>query len=156
MNINLTLIGQSVSMIVFVWLCMKFIWPPLLGVLEQRQKTIADGLAAAEDGKRELEKAHQRAEELLREAQGKATEIVDQAHKRASKVADDAKIEAVEERQRQLAAASNEINLETERAREALRTQVATLAVAGASRLLEREIDPAAHAALLDELVAEM
>jgi len=155
-NINLTLIGQSVSMIVFVWLCMKFIWPPLLGVLEQRQKTIADGLAAAEDGKRELEKAHQRAEELLREAQGKATEIVDQAHKRASKVADDAKIEAVEERQRQLAAASNEINLETERAREALRTQVATLAVAGASRLLEREIDPAAHAALLDELVAEM
>jgi len=156
MNINLTLIGQSITFIVFVWFCMKFVWPPIMGALQERQKKIADGLAAAERGQHEQELAEKRAAEHLHEAKEQAGEIIAQAQKRASEIVDEAKDDARTEGSRLVAAAQSEIDQEVHRAKEVLRQQVASIAVAGASKVLEREIDESAHDDILGKLVAEI
>lgn len=156
MNINATLIGQSIAFFLFVAFCMKFVWPHIMKALEERKKTIADGLAAGEKGRHELELAERRAGEVVREAKGKAGEILSQAEKRAGGVVDEAKQLAKTEAEGILAAARAEIERERNAAREQLRQQVATLAVAGAARILEKEIDAKTHARLLDDLVKQL
>ncbi len=156
MNINLTLIGQTITFIVFVWFCMKFVWPPIMNALEERKKKIADGLAAAERGEHEMELARKRATEELHEAKQQAQEIINLAHKRAGEIVDEAKEQARTESERILAAANAEIEQEANRAREQLRKEVASLAVAGASKLIRKEIDEKANEALLKDLVAQL
>ncbi len=156
MNINLTLIGQSITFIIFVWFCMKFVWPPIMGALHERQKKIADGLAAAERGQHEQELAEKAAAEKLHEAKEQAGEILAQAQKRAGEIVDEAKNDARTEGERLVAAAQSEIEQEVNRAKEALRKQVASIAVAGASKVLEREVNESAHGDILDKLVAEI
>ena len=156
MNINATLIGQTIAFILFVWFCMKFVWPPIMKALDERKKTIADGLAAGEKGKHELELAERRAGDVVREAKGKAGEILSQAEKRAGEVIDEAKHQAKSEAEGILVAARAEIDRERNAAREQLRQQVAALAVAGAARILEKEIDAKSHAKLLDDVVKQL
>ena len=156
MNINATLIGQSIAFFLFVWFCMKFVWPPIMKALEERKKTIADGLAAGEKGKHELELANRRAGDIVREAKGQATEILSQAEKRAADVIDEAKNQARVEAEGILTAARAEIDRERNAAREQLRAAVAGLAVNGAARILEKEIDAKAHAKLLDAVVQQL
>lgn len=156
MNINLTLIGQSITFAVFVWFCMKFVWPPIMAALQERQKKIADGLAAAERGAQEQHLAEKAAAEKLAAAKLQASEIINQAQKRASEIIDEAKSDARSEGDRLVAAAQSEIEQEVHRAKETLRQQVAGIAVAGASKVLEREIDEQAHADILDKLVTEI
>jgi len=156
MNINATLIGQTIAFILFVWFCMKFVWPPIMKALEERKKTIADGLAAGEKGKLELELATRRAGDVVREAKGQANEILSQAEKRAGEVVDAAKTQAKTEAEGILIAARTEIDRERNMAREQLRTAVSTLAVAGAARILEKEIDAKAHSKLLDAVVKQL
>ena len=156
MNINLTLIGQSITFLVFVWFCMKFIWPPLVAALEKRRLQIADGLAAADRGKYELELAARKAADGLKDAKAQAAEIVAQAEKRAGQIIEEAKQAAHAEGERQLVAARAEIEQEANRAREALREQVAALAVAGAEKILRREVNAQTHADLLNQLKAEL
>ena len=133
MNINLTLIGQSITFAVFVWFCMKFVWPPIMAALNERKQKIADGLAAAERGAHEQELAQKKATETMHEAKQQAQEIINQAQKRASEIVDEAKEGARAEAERIVTAANAEIEQEVNRAREQLRGQVASLAVAGAS-----------------------
>jgi F-type H+-transporting ATPase subunit b len=156
MNINLTLIGQSITFALFVWFCMKFIWPPIVNALDARKKQIADGLAAADRGKHELELAGRRASESLHEAKQKAAEIIAQAEKRSAQIIDEAKNAAKVEGERQFAAAQAEIEQEAFRAREQLRGQVASLVVAGAEKVLRREVDAKAHADLLEAIKNEL
>jgi F-type H+-transporting ATPase subunit b len=156
MNINMTLIGQSITFAIFVWFCMKYVWPPIIGALEARKKQIADGLAAGDRGKHELELAGKRASETLVEAKLKAVEIIAQAEKRAIQVIEEAKIAAKEEGDRMIAAAKAEIGKESHRAREALRDEVATLVVAGAGKVLRREVNAQAHADLLEAIKNEL
>ena len=145
MNINLTLIGQLVTFVVFVWFTMKYVWTPIMGALEARRKEIADGLAAAERGQHEQELAQERAKEALHEAKQQAAEIVNQAHKRASEIVDEAKHDAKAEGDRILTAAQAEIEQELNRSREALREKVAILVVSGAEKILQKEINADAH-----------
>jgi len=156
MNINLTLIGQSITFAVFVWFCMKFIWPPIVNALDARRKQIADGLAAADRGKHELELAARRASESLYDAKQKAADIIAQAEKRAAQLVDEAKTAAKEEGDRMILAAKAEITQESHRAREALRGEIAGLVVAGASKVLRREVDAKAHADLLEAVKNEL
>ena len=156
MDMNATLIGQAISFFVFIWFCMRFIWPPIMGALDERKKKIADGLAAAERGKHEQEIAQQRAMEVIQEAREKAGEIIAQAQKRATEIIEESKENARAEGERILVAANAEITQETNRAKEALRGQVATLVVTGASRVLGREIDATAQDDLLQDLVAQI
>ena len=156
MDINLTLIGQTIAMIVFVWFCMKFIWPPLLGAIEERQEKIAEGLAAADKGQERLEQATAEADEIISEARKQATGILDQAHARANEIINEGKADGVKERDRQLAAAKAEIEQETNRAREELRSQVSAIAVASAEKILDREIDEKQHQDILGKLAAEL
>ena len=156
MNFNATLIGQSITFIVFVWFCMKFIWPPVMHALEERKKKIADGLAAAEHGKHEQELAEERAKEILREAKDQAGEIISRADKRAAEIVEEAKEDAREEGARLLTAARAEIDQEVNRAREALRGKVVSIALAGAGKVLEREVDESAHGELMNKLAAEI
>ena len=156
MNINATLIGQSITFFVFVWFCMKFVWPPIMNALAERRKQIADGLAAGERGKHELELASKRAVENLHEAKQKAAEIIAQADKRAAQLVEEAKGVAKLEADRMIAGAQASIAQETVRAKEVLRGQVAGLAVAGAEKILRREIDAKAHAGLLDAIKSEL
>jgi F-type H+-transporting ATPase subunit b len=156
MNINLTLIVQLISFALFVWFCMKFIWPPIMAALDERKKTIADGLAAGERGKHEQELAEKRAKELLAETKEQAAELIAQAQKRASEIVEESKDEARSEGQRLLEAARAEIDQEVNRAKEQLRSQVVALAVTGAGKVLAREIDAKAHADLLEDLVANL
>jgi F-type H+-transporting ATPase subunit b len=151
-----TLVGQALTFLIFILVTMKFVWPPLMEAMEDRRKKIADGLAAAEESQKQLDSAKEEALRIIKEARGEANSIREQAESRASNILDEAKTEAVAERQRQVAAASNEIKLESERAREALRAQVAALVLDGAGRLLDKELDGNAHAGLIDELVAEL
>jgi len=155
-DFNLTLIGQSIAMLVFVWFCMKFIWPPITAAIEARQKEIADGLAAAERGRSDLTAAKEQADKIVAQAREQARGIVDQANTRASGIVDAAKSAGESERQRQLEGARAEIEVEMNRARDELRGQVAAIAVAGAERILSREIDATTHRALLDQLAAEL
>lgn len=156
MNFNATLIGQSITFVVFVWFCMKYIWPHIMNALETRRKQIADGLAAADRGKHELELAARAAADNLREAKAQAAEVLAQAEKRAAQIIEEAKNAAKAEGERQLAAAQASIEQEANRARESLREQVAQLAVAGAEKILRREINAQAHADLLNQLKAEL
>ena len=152
----MTLIGQTIAMIVFVWFCMKFIWPPIMTAIEERQEQIADGLAAAERGQQSLDQAKAEADEIVDEARKQATAILDQAHARANEIIADGKAEGVKERERQLAAATAELEQETNRAREELRGQVSAIAVASAEKILQREIDSSAHQDILSKLAAEL
>jgi F-type H+-transporting ATPase subunit b len=155
-NINATLFAQMIVFAILIWVTMKWIWPPLMTAIEERQQKIAEGLAAADRSKKDLAQAEEKVAEVLREARTKATEIVQQAEVRRAQIIDHAKEEAIEEGNRQKAAALAEIASAGNRAREDLRKQVSALAVAGAEKLLRREIDANAHKALLDELAAEI
>ena len=156
MNINATLIGQSIAFFVFVWFVMKYVWPPLMAALEERKKTIADGLAAAEKGKHEQELAEKAAERHIKDAKDQAAEIVAQAQKRATEIVEEAKEGAKEEADRIKAAANAEIDQEVNRAKEHLRQQVAGITIAGAEKVLKREIDEKAHGDIVDELIAQI
>jgi F-type H+-transporting ATPase subunit b len=156
MNINATLIGQAISFIFFVWFCMKFVWPPIMAALEERKLKIAEGLAAAERGIHEQELAEQRAKEVISEAKQEAAGILAQAQKRASEIVEEAKETARSEGARIVAAANAEIEQEVNRAKEHLRGQVVSIAVAGAGKVLGREIDDKAHDSLLKDLVAQI
>lgn len=156
MDFNLTLIGQSVAMIVFVWFCMKYVWPPLLGMIEERQKEIADGLAAAEKGRNSLDDAKSEVDRLVGEARDQARTIVDQANTRANAIIEEARAEGAAARQREVEAGVAQIELDKSRARDELRAQVAAIAVAGAEKVLGREIDANAHRDLLDQLANEL
>jgi len=156
MNINLTLIGQSITFALFVWFCMKFIWPPIMGALEARRKEIADGLAAAERGQHEQELAEKRATVHIKEAKGQASDIITQAQKRASEIVEEAKGDAKTEADRIVTGANAEIEQETNRAREQLRQEVITLAIAGAEKVLKREVDKDAHASTLNDLATQL
>lgn len=156
MNINATLIGQTIMFALFVWFCMKFVWPPIMAALDARNKRIADGLAAAERGKNDLALAAKRSTELLREAKEKVAEIIALGDKRASEIVEEAKAQAKIEGERIVTAAKAEIEQEVFRAKEHLRTQVSAIALAGAGKILGREIDAKAHNDLLDKLVAEI
>ena len=156
MDINMTLLGQTIAMIVFVWFCMKFIWPPIMTAIEERQKEIADGLAAAERGQQSLGKAKAESDEIVDDARKQATQILDQAHARANEIVAEGKADGIKERERQLAAATAEVEQETNRAREELRGQVSAIAVASAEKILRREIDAKAHEDILSKLAAEL
>jgi F-type H+-transporting ATPase subunit b len=156
MNFNLTLIMQAASFALFIWLTYKLIWPHLMRAVETRQKQIADGLAAGEEGRKSLANAEKRVSDLLAEAKGKAAEIVAVGEKFKLETIESAKSEAKAEGERIIAAAKAEIAQEVARAKEQLRNQVADLAVAGASQILKREVDAKAHAALLREIEQQL
>lgn len=156
MNINLTFFGQMISFGILVWFTMKFIWPPLNAAIESRQKTIADGLAAAERARQELKDADSRVADEIRKAREEATHIVDRANQQYNQIVDRAKTDAVAEGARQKAVAQAEIESLSHQAREILRQQVASLAVSGAEKILKREIDQARHRDLLDALAKEI
>ncbi|MGB6488579.1 MAG: F0F1 ATP synthase subunit B [Steroidobacteraceae bacterium] len=156
MNINLTLIIQMIVFALLVWATMSFIWPSLMSRIEERQKKIAQGLAAADRGEQELQQARQGAEEILREARDRARQIIDQAQHRANDIQEQARVGATQEGQRLVASAQQQIGLEATRARESLRREVGGMVVAAASKLLEREIDPGAHQDLISKLAAQI
>jgi F-type H+-transporting ATPase subunit b len=153
MNMNATLILQSIAMMVFVWFCMKIIWPPILEALDERRAKIADGLAASDRAEKALAEANQEVKEQIKAARDKAGEIVEQANQRHSQILDQAKDDAVDERKRQVAAGEAEITQSANQAREELRATVASLAVLGARQILEKEIDEDTHRELLDKLI---
>jgi F-type H+-transporting ATPase subunit b len=155
-NINATLLGQLIAFIVFVWFCMKYVWPPLLGAIEERQKKIADGLEASVRAEKDLELAQEKATEQLKDAKAQAAEIVEQAKKRASQLEESEKQKAYSEREKIIASGYAEIEAERNRAKEELRSQVAALAVAGAEQILQREIDVNAQNDIVEKLVAEL
>lgn len=156
MNINMTLIGQTIAFAIFVWFCIKYVWPPISSALHERQKKIADGLDAASRASRDLELAQEQAAQTLRESKEQSSQILEQANKRASQMIEEAREQARAEGERLVASARAEIEQEINRAKEELRVQVATLAVAGAERVLEASIDEKAHRKLVDKLAAEL
>lgn len=156
MNINLTLIGQSIAFVFFVWFCLKFVWPPIINALNERKAKIADGLAAAEKGKQDEELAKERAAEVLKDAKAQGQEIIRQAEKRAAEIVEESKTAAKAEGDRMIAAAQAEIDQNINRAREELRGQVVSLAVAGARKVLKKEIDEAANADLISDLANQL
>ena len=157
MDINIgTLGGQTLAMVVFVWFCMKFIWPPLLAAIEERQEKIAEGLAAADKGEEKLAEARAEADSIVSDARKQATSILDQAHARANEIVAEGKEGGVKERDRQLAAAQAEIEQETNKAREELRGQVSAIAIASAEKILNREIDAKQHEDILGKLAGEL
>ncbi|MFC4729052.1 F0F1 ATP synthase subunit B [Coralloluteibacterium thermophilus] len=156
MDINLTLLAQALAFAALIWIIATKIWPPLLKAIEERQQKIAEGLAAADRSQKDLARAEEQVNELLREARTKANEIIEQAHARGNQIIDAARDEAVAEANRQKAAAEADIAASAHRAKEELRQQVAALAVAGAEKLLRREIDASAHKAILDDLAAQL
>ena len=156
MNINLTLIIQMVVFAILIWFTMKFVWPMILGAMDERARKIASGLAAAEKGQQELSQARSNSDAIIREARERAQQIIDQAQHRANEIVEHAKMAATQEGQRLVAAAQQQIDLEANRARESLRKEVAQLAVNTASKLLEREIDARAHADLISKLATQI
>lgn len=156
MNINLTLIGQSITFAIFVWFCLKFIWPHIMKALEERKNRIADGLAAAERGHHEKELAEQRATAVIREAKEQAKEIVAQAHRRGDEIIEEAKGDARSEGERMIRAAEAEIDQQMIQAREQLRKDVVKLAIQGASQVLKREVDEKAHIESLQRLSRQL
>jgi len=156
MNINLTLIGQSITFAVFVWFCMKYVWPPIMAALEERKTKIADGLAAAEKGQHEEELAKKRATDIIKKAKDEAGDILAGAQKRASEIVEEAKDTARAEADRIVHSANAEIEQEVNRAREELRGKVVSLAVAGAGKVLKREVDEKANEDLLKDLVSQL
>ena len=156
MNINATLILQSIAMMIFVWFCMKFIWPPLIQAMDERRERIAEGLAASDRAEQELAAAKIKVGEQIREARDRASEIVEQANQRHTQILDQAKDDALSERQRQVAAAEADIVQAANQAREDLRSSLARLAVRGAGKILEKEVDTQTHRQLLDKLISEI
>lgn len=156
MDINATILGQTLAFILFVWFCMKFVWPPMMAAIEKRQKEIADGLSSAERAKKDLDLAQNKAMEQIKEAKQQAAEIIEQANKRRAQIIDEANQDAMGEREKILKQAQAEIEAERNRAKEELRKYVALLAVAGAEKILGRQIDKAANSDLVDKLVAEL
>ncbi len=156
MNINLTLIGQTISFAFFVWFCMKFIWPLLIGVMEEREKKIAAGLEAAEKADKDLELARHKASQQLREAKEQAAALIEQANRRASQIVEEAKEQARLEGDRLKVAARAEIEQDANRAKEELRGNIATLVLTGAEKVLEASIDKRAHGELLNKLAADL
>ena len=156
MNINLTLLGQSVAFVVFVVFCMKFVWPPIMAMLDERKKKIADGLAEAERGFKQQKLAQQHAEKKLSEAKEQASAILGQAQKRASEIVEGAKSVAIDEGNRIKEAAHAEVEKEVNRAKEQLRSQVSAIVVSGAERILKKEIDGDSHQQILDDLAAQI
>ena len=156
MNLNATILGQSLAFAVFVWFCLKYVWPPVIQALTERQKKIAEGLEAAERAQRDLSLAQNKAADDLKEAKVKSAEIVDMANKRANQIVEDAKDKAREEGQRLIASAKSEIEMEVQRAKEELRAQVAAIAIAGAEKILESSVDKAANEELVKKLASEL
>jgi len=156
MNFNATLIGQMITFAVFVWFCMKYIWPPLMAALEERNARISEGLAAAQRGQQDLEDAQSKVGESLNDAKQQAQEIINQAQKRANEIVDEAKDAARDEADKIKVAATADIDQQVNSAREHLRKEVSSIALAGAEQILKREVDAKAHAAVLDELVAQI
>lgn len=156
MSFNLTLIAQAVAFALFIWFTIKFVWPPMLRAIEARQKQVADGLAAAEQGKKSLEVSSKQADRAIQEARVRAAEIIAQAERRDAQMVEAAKVAAKAEGDREKAAAKADIQQEAQRAREQLREQVAALAVAGAEKILRREVDAKAHAELLDGIKKQL
>jgi F-type H+-transporting ATPase subunit b len=156
MNINATLIGQFIAFFLFVWFCMKFVWPPIMQALEDRKRVIADGLAAAEKGKLEQQLGEKMALETIKKSKLEAVEVIALAEKRATEIAEEAKSHAKAEAERIVAAAHASIEQEVNRARESLRVAVSELAVAGATRILEKEVDAKTHAQLLDAVIKQL
>lgn len=156
MNINMTLIGQTIAFAIFAWFCIKYVWPPLSNALHERQKKIADGLDAASRASRDLELAQEQASQTLRESKEQASQILEQANKRSAQIVEEAREQARTEGERLVAGARSEIDQEIVRAKEELRTHVSQLAVKGAEQILEETIDDTAHRKLLDKLAAEL
>ena len=156
MNINMTLIGQTIAFAIFVWFCIKYVWPPISNALHERQKKIADGLDAASRATRDLELAQERAEQTLRESKEQASQILEQANKRSAQMIEEAREQARAEGERLVANARSEIGQEINRAKDELRAQVSHLAIVGAERVLEASVDEKAHRDLLDKLAAEL
>ena len=156
MNINLTLIGQAISLFIFVWFCMKYIWPPIINALQEREKQVADGLAAAEAGQNKLVEADRRLSDLVNKGKEQAGEIIAQAQKRGDDILEEAKDTAKAEGERLIEAARSEIEQERMQARDQLRQEVATLALVGAERILMREVDKNAHDEIFARLGAEL
>ena len=156
MNFNATLIGQSITFIIFVWFCMKYVWPPLMTALEERKVRIADGLAAAERGQKDLQLAQSKVSENLKEAKVQAQEIINQAHKRANEMVDEAKEAAREEAEKIRAAATSDIEQQVNSAREHLRKEVSAIALSGAEQILKREVNAETHGKVLDDLMAQV
>ena len=156
MNINATLLGQTITFFLFIWFCKKFVWPPMVNAMQERQNQIADGLAAAEKGQEAQEVAEKEAAQLISNAKTQASEIIASAEKRGNAVVDEAKTTATTEKERIISAAKSEVEQEVHTAREELRTHVSSIAVAAASKIADKEIDEAAHAGLIDDLVKQM
>jgi len=156
MNINATLIGQTIAFFIFVWFVMKYIWPPIISALDERKQKIAEGLAAADRGQAEQVLAKERAASHIKEAKVEAASIIGQAEKRRSEIVEDAKVTAIEEGERLKAAAQAEIEQEIQRAKETLRVQVAAVALAGAEKIVSKEINQSVHQKTLDDLVAQI
>ena len=156
MNINLTLFGQTIACAIFVWFCMKFVWPPITAAMQARQKKIAEGLDAAGRAQRDLQMAQEKAAQMLRETKEQAAELLDKANKTANAIVEEAKQQARSEGERLLAGAKAEIEVEVNRAKDQLRTQVATLAVAGAEKILESSVDAKAHNDLVAKLASQL
>jgi len=155
-NLNATILGQAIAFILFVWFCMKYVWPPIMAAIEKRQKEIADGLASAERAKKDLDLAQANVTDQLSKAKADAHHIIEQANKRKTQIVEEAKVEAEQERSKIVAQAQAEIEAERTRAREELRKQVAMLAIAGAEKIIERSVDEAANSDIVDKLVAEL
>jgi len=156
MNMNATLIGQAIAFAIFIAFCMKYVWPPIMQALEERTKKIAEGLAAAERGRHEQELAEKRAQQVIHEAKEQANEIISQAQRRGNDIVDESKESARVEGERILTTAQAEIEQEANRGKDEIRGQVSTIALAGAAKILDREIDDKAHTDLLDELVSRI
>ena len=156
MNINLTLFAQLISFLIFIWFCKSYVWPPIIGAMQERQKQIADGLNAAEKAGQDLEDARQQVKAQLVEAKAQAAGILDQANKRAAQIVDEAKVQAFEEGLRLKDAAQADIDQEVNRAKEKLRSQVASLVLVGAEKILEASIDESAHSDIVNKLAANL
>ena len=156
MNLNFTLIAEAAEFLIFIWFCKRFIWPWLMGKIEERQKLIADGLAEAERGRSSLADAQKQTEVLLKDARARAHDIVTAAERAANQRVEESKAQAKAEGERIVAAAKAQIDQEVQSARQQLREQVAALAVAGAEKILRREVDAKAHAQMLDQLKAQI
>jgi F-type H+-transporting ATPase subunit b len=155
-NINYTLIGQMIFFAAFVLFCMKYVWPPIMAAMQEREKKISDGLAAADRASKDLELAQHKAVEELKEAKAQAAVLIEQANKRSSQIVDEAKDTARQEGDRLLVAAKAEIEQEKNRVKEELRAEVSAVAIAGAEKILGAEIDAGKHAKLLDQLASEI
>lgn len=156
MNINLTLLGQMISFAIFVWFCMKYVWPPLINAMQERQKKIAEGLQEADRAAKDLELAQKKATDLLREAKEQAAQLIEQANKRANQLIEESKDQARAEGDRLKTAAQADIEQEVQRAKEALRAQVAALSLLGAEKILQTSVNQEAHGKMLEQLASEL